>query len=276
MPASNKDDYSSADKLAGLDARQPAMRFALALPAGNADTATFTDAGTSDTCCPYGSPTASVQGPLCRKRPASPALTFDSQSTVTPAGKKLCYATTSYPKLPQFSVTALKHLHTNAGPGLSSLATTSYRENSYDKQLFLSSISTSEQRHSSCTAMDHWQTRIMPAFCSLSSACDDDEGIDEAESRFAAFPVPPLPHHDVQHGNRPIQSMTHAQQPTANPCCGNSTQPYNAVDQINRSQEQPANDQPDRHESAAHNAAEIPQVRVYNNVCTNNGSTVSF
>lgn len=183
---------------------------------------TSTQANTSDTCCAFGSPSASVQGPLCRKRPASPTFTFDSQSTMTPSGKKLCFpAVSSYVK-PQASFPGVHRSRHYTDHGLSSLASASFVEGSIDKQLCNSSISCSEQRQSSLTGVEQIPFRSKPAFCSLASACDDnDEGIDEAESRFAAFLAPSLPRHAVHFPSRSEQTHGHTLQSANDTSYGN-------------------------------------------------------
>ena len=212
-------DLWSLDRTTKVTARQHAQAVPSATPASDFDTGTLTEALTSDTCCPFGSPTASVQGPLCRKRPASPALTFDSQSTVAPAGKKLCFPTTTSVSTPQPPLTALYATHTHTALASSSYASASYGEDNLYRRLPVSSISQSEQHHSSITAMDQLHIGAIPAFCSLTSAGDDDEeDVDEAESRFAAVPSSLLPNHPTHTSNDPDHTFSQA----SRAICGNT------------------------------------------------------
>lgn len=182
---------SSVKGAADLKAGHLAKPGTPAMPVSILDTMTSTRANTSDTCCAFGSPSVSVQGPLRRKRPASPTLTLDSQSTIMPSGKKLCFPAVASYRRPQPSLSTIYSLPASTDHGLSSHA-----DRGLDKQLCNSSISHSEQRQSSFTALDHFRCGNSPALQSLASACDDDdEGIDEAESRFAAFHATPLPKH---------------------------------------------------------------------------------
>ena len=59
--------------------------------------------------------------------------------------------------------------------------------------------------------MDGLHIRDIPAFCSLTSAGDDDEeDVDEAESRFAAVPSSLLPNHPTHTSNDPDHTFSHA------------------------------------------------------------------
>lgn len=185
-----------------------------------------------------GSPTRSVQGQLRSKRPASPALTFDSQSSVGPPEKKPCFSTNSrspqqhslhlfgnpfntkmLPALPSHSACSLgedsttNFFHAKSTPVSLSRATPCAYHQEADTKRCLSTISFSGQQQSSFTAADYFPCRAGSAFTAAASACGDDDDIDEAESCLvpASTPMRPPYTHASSSASAP-QSLQHLPQ----------------------------------------------------------------